>query len=211
MLAIKNKLVDRLKVGVNIYRGIQLTDPGALAAFIDDEIKKIKESHLRELPPGFAFSRQLYRDFHIDPTKTRPSSEALWRRLKNKDDFPRVNPFVDLTNLLSLKFQVCFGLYDTDRLDSDITIDVGNESDFYEGIRKDTIHLEGKIVLKDHHGPFGNPSADSPRTAVTETTTNILQTLFLHPLDPQAHDLIKEASNTFKNFFKISTTASHSI
>ncbi len=203
MLTIKNKLSDRLKVGVNIYRDIQLTDPAALAAFIDDEIIKIKESHLRELPPGFAFSRQLYRDFHIDPTKTRPSSEALWRRLKNKDDFPRVNPFVDLTNLLSLKFQVCFGLYDIDRLGSDITIDVGGESDFYEGIRKDTIHLNGKITLKDHHGPFGNPSADSPRTAVTETTQNILQTLFLHPLDPQAPNLTHQAHNTFSQFFHI--------
>lgn len=202
MPAITNKLSDRLKVGINIYRGIQPANPGVLASFINQEIAKIKESYLKELPPGFSFSRKLYRAFHIDPTKTRPSSEALWRRLKNKDDFPSVNPFVDLTNLLSLKFQICFGLYDIDRLDGDITIDVGAETDFYEGIRKDTIHLKGKIALKDHLGPFGNPSADSPRTAVTETAANILQVLFFHPHDPDAQALTKQALDTCTRLFR---------
>jgi DNA/RNA-binding domain of Phe-tRNA-synthetase-like protein len=150
----------------------------------------------------------LYRELHIDPTKHRPSSEALWRRLKNKNDFPAVNPFVNLTNLLSLKFQICFGLYDLEKIKGNVNICVGQKADRFCGIRKDILNLEGKIVLKDSEGAFGNPSSDSLRTSVDVSTTRILQVLFFHPSDPDAIEITRSAFQTFKQFFPVSVSHS---
>jgi DNA/RNA-binding domain of Phe-tRNA-synthetase-like protein len=48
----------------------------------------------------------------------------------------------------------------------------------YQGVRKDEVHLEGRPVLADLQGPFGNPTADSLRTAVTTTTRAIWMVIF---------------------------------
>ena len=48
----------------------------------------------------------------IDPTKTRPSSEALLRRVRKGDHLPRINTLVDICNWCSLEFQLPYGLYD---------------------------------------------------------------------------------------------------
>ena len=54
----------------------------------------------------------MYRRFGVDPTKTRPSSEALLRRVRKGDALPRVNNLVDVINWCSLESQLPFGLYD---------------------------------------------------------------------------------------------------
>ena len=45
-------------------------------------------------------ARALYRRFGTDPTKVRPSSEALLRRMKKGEPFPRVNSLVDVANAM---------------------------------------------------------------------------------------------------------------
>ena len=52
----------------------------------------------------------------IDPTKTRPSNEALLRRVLKGEALYRVNTLVDALNLASLRHQLPFGLYDAARL-----------------------------------------------------------------------------------------------
>ena len=47
--------------------------------------------------------RSMYRRFGVDPTKTRPSSEALLRRVRKGDPFPRVNSAVDVCNWCSVE------------------------------------------------------------------------------------------------------------
>lgn len=203
---ITNELSARVRAGINIFQDIAIPETRELDTHIQKELASIPRLFQKEPPPGYAFSRQLYRDFHIDPTKHRPSSEALWRRLKKKGDFPRVNPFVDLTNLLSLTFQICFGLYDLDRISGGIRLTLGTDSDHYRGIRKDVLRMGGRIILKDNLGAFGNPSSDSLRTAVSGDTKQILQVLFFHPLDPEAESHTRNASRAFDNFFRIGNT-----
>ena len=53
----------------------------------------------------------MYRRVGIDPTKTRPSSEALLRRVTRGDGIPRINSLVDICNWCSLGFQLPYGLY----------------------------------------------------------------------------------------------------
>jgi DNA/RNA-binding domain of Phe-tRNA-synthetase-like protein len=123
--------------------------------------------------------RSMYKRVGIDPTKTRPSSEALLRRVRKGDPFPRINSMVDVCNWCSLEFQLPYGLYDAGRIEGDwVELRIGREGESYAGIRKDDVHVAGRICLADVAGPFGNPTSDSARTMVTTATTRALLVIF---------------------------------
>ena len=122
--------------------------------------------------------RTMYKRAGIDPTKTRPSSEALLRRVRRGDELPRVNSLVDVVNWCSLESRLPFGLYDADRIHGSVELRLGRPGEEYAGIRKDTVHVAGRLTLADDRGPFGNPTSDSARTMVTEATTRVLVVIF---------------------------------
>jgi DNA/RNA-binding domain of Phe-tRNA-synthetase-like protein len=128
--------------------------------------------------PGLEPARKLYRAFGIDPTRTRPSSEALLRRVLQGKPLPLILNAVDLCNLCALEFLLPIGLYDAGRIRGAVTLRRGAPSESYQGVRKDEVHLEGRIVLADAEGPFGNPTADSLRTAVTTDTRSLWMVIF---------------------------------
>lgn len=128
--------------------------------------------------PGLAPARRLYRAFGIDPTRTRPSSEALWRRVVRGKPLPRVSGPVDLCNLLSLRFLLPLGLYDVASIQGEVTLRHGTAGESYQGIRKDDVHVGGRPVLSDTAGPFGNPTSDSLRTSVHQDTTSLWLVIF---------------------------------
>jgi len=122
--------------------------------------------------------RAMYKRVGIDPTKTRPSSEALLRRLRRGDPFPRVNGVVDVINWTSVETQLPFGVYDLDAIQGPVTLRLGRAGEEYAGIRKDTVHVAGRLTLADEIGPFGNPTSDSARTMVTTAATRVLVVVF---------------------------------
>src|SRR4029450_12700461 len=117
--------------------------------------------------PGAADARTLYKALGLDPTKTRPSNEALLRRALKGEPLYRINTLVDALNLSSLRYQLPFGLYDLDQVQPPIRLRRGTAGEAYEGIRKGPVHVEGRPVLVDSRGPFGNPTSDSARTMIT--------------------------------------------
>ena len=137
------------------------------------------EAAARAQPPAeSAAVRTMYRRTGLDPTKRRPSSEALLRRVRKGEGLPRINSLVDISNWCSLEFQLPYGLYDLDRIDGDVSLRLGREGESYAGIRKDDVHVHGRITLADAEGPFGNPSSDSARTMVTEAARRVLLVVF---------------------------------
>jgi DNA/RNA-binding domain of Phe-tRNA-synthetase-like protein len=122
--------------------------------------------------------RTMYKRVGIDPTKTRPSSEALLRRVRRGDEVPRINSLVDIINWCSLESQLPFGLYDRDCIEGGVMLRLGASGEAYAGIRKDTVHVGGRLTLADDRGPFGNPTSDSARTMVTTKTTRALVVIF---------------------------------
>ncbi len=128
-----------------------------------------------------AATRRMYHRVGVDPTKTRPSSEALLRRVRKGERLPRIHPVVDVCNWCSVEFQLPYGLYDYDRIEGPIALRLGRAGEHYAGIRKDTVHVEGRAVLADARGPFGNPTSDSARTMVTEGTRRALVVVFAPP------------------------------
>jgi DNA/RNA-binding domain of Phe-tRNA-synthetase-like protein len=122
--------------------------------------------------------RTMYKRVGLDPTKTRPSSEALLRRVRKGDPFPRINTMVDVCNWCSLEFQLPYGLYDASKIAGDVELRLGRDGELYAGIRKDDVHVAGRICLADRIGPFGNPTSDSARTMVTTDTTSGMLVVF---------------------------------
>jgi DNA/RNA-binding domain of Phe-tRNA-synthetase-like protein len=133
------------------------------------------EARVRTSPPAeSAAVRTMYKRVGIDPTKTRPSNEALLRRVRKGDTLPRINSAVDIVNWCSLEFQLPYGLYDAARISGAVTMRRGAEGERYAGIRKDDVNVGGRITVADEQGPFGNPTSDSARTMVTPATTELL-------------------------------------
>jgi DNA/RNA-binding domain of Phe-tRNA-synthetase-like protein len=123
-------------------------------------------------------ARALYRAFGIDPTKTRPSSEALLRRVRKGEPLPRINTAVDVCNWCSLEVQLPYGLYDAEALEPPLALRRGGPGDEYAGIRKEVVHLAGRLALFDARGPFGNPTSDSARTMTSGRTRAVLAVVF---------------------------------
>lgn len=129
-------------------------------------------------PPETTAVRTMYKRVGIDPTKTRPSSEALLRRVRKGDSLPRINSMVDVCNWCSFEFQLPYGLYDAGKIQGDVLLRIGRDGESYPGIRKDDVNVSGRIALIDAVGPFGNPTSDSARTMVTTGTTSGLLVIF---------------------------------
>ena len=138
--------------------------------------------------PGVAETRALFHQLDVDPTKTRPSSEALLRRVLQGKGLPQVNAAVDVCNLCSLEDQLPLGLYDRDLVHGAVRVRIGRENEGYAGIRKQRANLAGRLLLADDDGPFGAPTADSLRTAVTAKSHTLLVVVFC-PVDRAGSDL----------------------
>lgn len=137
------------------------------------------ESAVRRMPPEeTAAVRTMYKRVGLDPTKTRPSNEALLRRIRKGGRIPRINSMVDVINWCSVEFQLPYGLYDRARMRGAVTLRLGREGEAYAGIRKDEVHVAGRITVADDEGPFGNPTSDSARTMVTTETHDALVVVY---------------------------------
>lgn len=124
-------------------------------------------------------ARELYRSIGVDPTRNRPSSEALTRRLIKGKKLYRINSLVDTINYCSLSCMLPLGLYDLDNVQGDsVVLRKGVEGKGYEGIGKDWVNLSGRYSMFDSTGPFGSPSADSDRTKITGRTGRALIVIF---------------------------------
>ena len=135
------------------------------------EIKRTTQMARSEKTLPVDRARELYRRFGTDPTRMRPSSEALLRRITKGDPLPRINSLVDVANALSVQLQVPVGLYDLDKVKGEeLVMRLGKKDESYEGIGKERVNVGGRICVADSEGPCGNPSADSARTMITTDT-----------------------------------------
>lgn len=154
---------------------------GPLAAEIGALVARMVAAHAGQSPSsieGLAPARRLYRALGIDPTSTRPSSEALLRRVLQRKPFPAVNSAVDVCNFCSTSFLLPIGLYDAAQVRGAVILRRGEPGESYPGIRKDAVNVAGRPVLVDEVGPFGNPTSDSLRTSVTEGTSSLFMVIF---------------------------------
>jgi len=181
-LAVEDSLRGVLALGLLEAENVRI---GPAPGGFDEECARVcaglEEQHAGRPPgeiPGVAEVRALFHRLGVDPTKTRPSSEALLRRVVQGKGLPRVNLAVDICNLCSLEHQLPLGLYDREHVGGVVRARAGREGEGYPGIRKQRVNLAGRLLLADDEGPFGAPTSDSERTSVTAATTRLLVVVF---------------------------------
>ena len=177
LLTVDAPIADKVSLLAMHFSGLQNGEHS-------NELWKIIESLCEDIRSSYATpsqaqdllkpARLLYRRLGMDPTHTRPSSEALMRRVIQKKELYRVNTLVDIGNLVSLAIQLPIGIYDKQYITGNISCRLGQKGESFKGIGKSQVNLEERICLSDSKGPFGNPSSDSFRTRVTLDTRNIL-------------------------------------
>ena len=165
-----------------------LVEPG-LAARMDEVCeRKRREFTVETLAEDAEIRavRAMFREWGMDPSKYRPASEALLRRVVQGKGLYRVSNVVDAANLGSVETGWPYGCYDRGRIRAPIAFRHGARGERYEGIGKKVWHLEGRPVLADPEGPFGSPISDSTRSMVTEATRDVLVVIYAPKAAPDA-------------------------
>jgi len=119
--------------------------------------------------PTVAAFRRLFRAAGCDPTRYRPSSEALLRRLLKGEGLPTINPLVDLNNCLSASLAVPCCVMAEEKLSPPLVFRVGKPGESYESLRG-PFNLEGKPLLMDAQGPCDAPISGNQRVKVIPET-----------------------------------------
>ena len=129
---------------------------------------------IKELP-GVEATRRVYRACGKDPSRYRPSSEALIRRVVQGKELYQIDTLVDMINLASMKFGYSIGGFDADKFAGDtLTLGIGRKDEPYEGIGRGILNIEGMPVYRDAEGGVGTPTSDHERTKIELRTTHLL-------------------------------------
>ena len=129
---------------------------------------------LKELP-SIAATRSVYRACGKDPSRYRPASEALIRRMLQGKELYQRDTLVDLINLASIAYGYSIGGFDADKFVGDtLTLGVGREGEPYEGIGRGMINIHGLPVYRDAEGGVGTPTSDNERTKMMLSTRHLL-------------------------------------
>lgn len=171
-----------VRLGVVEADGVHVAPvDAALAREMGEVCERLRKAHsvesLSEFEPIRAV-RTMFRAWGMDPSKYRPSSEALLRRVAQGKGLYRISNAVDANNLGSIETGWPYGCYDRARIAPPIVFRHGAAGEKYEGIGKHIWHLEGRPVLADVQGPFGSPISDSTRTMVTEEARDLLTVIY---------------------------------
>ncbi|MBR1667431.1 MAG: hypothetical protein IJ693_04015 [Bacteroidaceae bacterium] len=147
-----------------------------------DEIGELSERYRKELTTetvkemsGIAATRRVYRACGKDPSRYRPASEALIRRVLQGKELYQIDTLVDLINLASMAYGYSIGGFDGAKFVGDtLTLGIGKAGEPYEGIGRGMINIEGLPVYRDEKGGVGTPTSDHERTKIGMETKRLV-------------------------------------
>jgi DNA/RNA-binding domain of Phe-tRNA-synthetase-like protein len=122
--------------------------------------------------------RSLQKSFGFDPTRYRPSSESLLRRVLKGQGLYQINTAVDVNNLCSLEFLLPMCIYDLRNVQGQVQVRIGEAGEEYPGIGRQVFQAENKVIIADDRGIMGSTVSDSERTKVSTETTDILLAVY---------------------------------
>ena len=181
-------------IKVSISQELKTANPGMAlgvmecrvqnTAFIDDlwreiaaltaEIRNTLTFDSIKEQPQIAATRRMYTVCGKDPSRYRPSAEALMRRIVKGNDLYQINTMVDLVNLVSMRYGYSIGGFDADKVEGDVVARIGREGEPYNGIGRGPLNIVGLPVLRDSVSGFGTPTSDEERTAMSLETNHFL-------------------------------------
>ena len=151
----------------------------------DEKIKTLSETIIKNIQsqltidsvsqkPTIKATKVAYRKLGKDPSRYRPSAEALTRRVVKGNGLYWINSIVDLLNLISLESGFSIGGYDMGKIVGNIEFGVGKVNEPYQAIGRGALNIESLPLFRDDKGAFGSPTSDSIRTMVTNQTSQFL-------------------------------------
>jgi DNA/RNA-binding domain of Phe-tRNA-synthetase-like protein len=166
-----------LELAWGVLDGLRIAPVGARA---DDVVARVRSTRsLDGLREDGLF--RAYRDFFwqlgIDPTKLRPSGEALNRRVLQGKELPRINGFVDAYNAASLATGVPIAAFDAAALQGSVELRFARAGEGFVSIGEDKREaLQGhELILADEAKVIAfYPHRDSHATRITEATRRAL-------------------------------------
>jgi DNA/RNA-binding domain of Phe-tRNA-synthetase-like protein len=181
----------------------------------NEQIQKLKEAVYEEVRTKYNIETlkdnptvRAYRDFYwkldIDPTKTRPSGEALLRRVLHEKELPRISTVVDAYNLASMKTIIPISGFGKDRLNPPFWIRFAKNGEAFMGIgmNKPVTLTDNMLILADENQILCiYPYRDSDHTKITEQTRNLLIVGYGAPGITEQQ--LKEAVETTISYIKL--------
>ena len=142
---------------------------------LEDKIRAEHTTESIKRMQGIAATRRVYKACGKDPSRYRPSAEALLRRVLQGKTLYQIDTLVDMINLASMAFGYSIGGFDASKFHGDtLTLGIGRREEPYEGIGRGMINIEGMPVYRDASGGVGTPTSDHERTKIGIDTSKIL-------------------------------------
>lgn len=156
-------------------------------------INQIEQQYFTQIKEKFNLANlkddmriRAYRDFYwainIDPTKTRPASEALVRRILTEKPLWRINTFVDSYNIASAVTRITLGAYDLNTILEEsqnvyLNIRTSETDEEFRGIgMKESKLLKGTELIVESNNKIISvyPYRDAHFSRIQNHTKNIL-------------------------------------
>ncbi len=176
-----NKYPELLVMGA-IIEGVAVTldIPDFLSEFENKITRKYDISAIPE-DPIIREYRKFFWSIGIDPTKERPSSEALIRRILRGKGLYRINNIVDTMNIISAYTGIVMSVFDLDKISLPVHLRAaeGTEKMRIIGGKEITIP-EGFPILTDNNNRVFSATVyrDGEHAKVTQSTSNILLVMY---------------------------------
>lgn len=182
---IKIEVSEEIRKACPLFAGVAITATVRNTPFCEALWKKIDEFTIRYREMYTTDSikdmvtiratRQAYKKCGKDPSRYRPSGEALCRRILRGIPLYQIDTLVDLINLVSIRYGYSIGGFDADKIDGDtLVLGIGKAEEPYEGIGRRQLNIEGMPVYRDATGGIGTPTSDHERTKLALGTTHLL-------------------------------------
>lgn len=123
-------------------------------------------------------TRKMYSACGKDPSRYRPSAEALMRRIVKGQDLYQINTLVDLINLVSLTTGYSIGGFDVSYIEGPVEAGLGRHDEIFHAIGRGLLNIGNLPVLRDTKGPIGSPTSDEERTSIRIGTSHLLMTVY---------------------------------
>lgn len=150
------------------------------------------------LKPAIRETKEAYRILGKDPSRYRPSAEALTRRIVKGKDLFWINNIVDILNLISLESGFSIGGYDADKIQGEVEFGVGRADEPYQAIGRGEFNIENLPLFRDELGAFGSATSDSQRTMVSMRTTRFLMVI----IDFAGNEILKSTTEKSIEMYK---------
>ena len=127
-ISLDSSLIEKIpdfKIGIIHYTKITVSDSpqmikGRMQLYQDNLFFEMQDTPVTERP-GIQEWRTLWKTFGADPNRYRHSAESLMRRIAKQNYLTPLHSAVDLNNFFSLQYEIPVGIYDTEKLQGDIS------------------------------------------------------------------------------------------